>query len=223
MTGLWEKTDKEKTLAGLNPEKDDIWAENIQVSPAGSSFLLCFGNERIPCETELLGELNIRNIVLCAGVCRKLGMSGKEIARGIRKLKPVEHRLELKRNPGGITVLDDAFNSNIRGAKQAFRTLKEFPAKRIIVTPGMVELGEQEENMNREFGRAMADCCDIAILVGKKRSEAIRSGLISGGFPEQEIRIAGSLQEAAEMLKTLAAPGDTILFENDLPDNYSEE
>ena len=223
VTGLWEKTDKEKTLAGLNPEKDDIWAEEIRVSPAGSSFLLCFGNERVPCETELLGELNIRNIVLCAGVCRKLGMSGKEIARGIRKLKPVEHRLELKRNPGGITVLDDAFNSNIRGAKQAFRTLKEFPAKRIIVTPGMVELGEQEENMNREFGRAMADCCDIAVLVGKKRSEAIRSGLISGGFPEQEIRIAGSLQEAAEMLKTLAAPGDTILFENDLPDNYSEE
>ena len=223
VTALWEKTTKEKTLAGLNPEQDDVWAEEIRTTQAGSTFLLCFGDEKVPCETELLGELNIRNIVLCASVCRKMGMTGKEIARGIRKLRPVEHRLELKRNPGGITVLDDAFNSNIRGAKQAFRTLKEFPEKRIIVTPGMVELGEQEAEMNREFGRAMADCCDIAILVGKKRSEAIRAGLKDGGFPETGIRVTGSLQEAAELLKTLAAPGDTILFENDLPDNYSEE
>ena len=142
VTGLWEKTEKDKTLTGMDPDRDDVWAEELQVSPRGSRFLLCHGEEKIPCETELLGELNIRNILLCAGVCLKLGMTGKEIARGIRKLRPVEHRLELKRNPGGITVLDDAFNSNIRGAEQAFRTLRGFPGKRIVVTPGMVELGD---------------------------------------------------------------------------------
>ena len=151
-----------------------------------------------------------------------MGLTGQEMARGIRKLRPVEHRLELKRNPGGITVLDDAFNSNIRGAKQAFRVLREFPGTRIIVTPGMVELGDREAEMNRAFGEAMADCCDTAVLVGKKRSEAIAAGLRDRGFPEDRILVAANLEEAAEMLKTLAAPGDTILFENDLPDNYSE-
>jgi UDP-N-acetylmuramoyl-tripeptide--D-alanyl-D-alanine ligase len=135
----------------------------------------------------------------------------------------VEHRLQLKRGSGGITVLDDAFNSNIRGAKQAFKVLKEFPHKRIIVTPGMVELGEQEEELNQEFGKSMAGCCDIAILVGKKRSEAIIQGLDLSGFSSENIIVVSSLQEAEEKLKEITASGDTILFENDLPDNYNEE
>ncbi len=223
VTELWEKTGKEKVLAGMDPQRDDVWAEDLRSTPEGSRFTLCFREgERVPCETELLGELNIRNIVLCAAVCWKMGLTGQEMVRGIRKLRPVEHRLELKRNPGGITVLDDAFNSNIRGAKQAFRVLKEFPGTRIVVTPGMVELGDREAEMNREFGEAMADCCDIAILVGKRRSEAIREGLEFGGFPEEKMIVVGSLAEAAERLRTIAKPGDTILFENDLPDNYND-
>lgn len=223
VTDLWKKTAKDKTLTGMHPERDDVWAENLRVSPKGSQFTMCYGAERVECETALLGELNIRNILLCAGVCLKMGMEGKEIARGIRKLRPVEHRLELKTNAAGITVLDDAFNSNIRGAEQAFKVFKAFPGKRIVITPGMVELGSQEEEMNRTFGRLMADCCDEAILVGKKRSAAISKGMLESGFPEDLIHIAGSLDEAAEMLKNMARTGDTLLFENDLPDNYSEE
>ena len=223
VTGLWEKTGKEKYLSGLHPERDDVWAENIRTSSEGSSFLLCTAQEKIPCVTDLLGELNIRNIVLCASVCLKLGMTGREIARGIRRLRPVEQRLELKRNPGGITLLDDAFNSNIRGAEQAFRTLKEFPSKRIVVTPGMVELGSQEAEMNQQFGKLMADCCDEVILVGHRRSQSIIAGLRETGFDERRVHVAANLAQAAEMLQPMAMPGDTILFENDLPDNYSEE
>ena len=223
VTGLWEKTSREKYLAGMNPGKDDVWAEDLQVSTEGSRFLLCTETEKTPCVTELLGELNIRNILLCASVCFKMGMTGKEIARGIRKLKPIEHRLELKRNPGGITVLDDAFNSNIRGAQQAFQVLRGFPGRRIVVTPGMVELGESEDKLNREFGSAMADCCDEAVLVGRKRSEALAGGLREAGFDGKHIHVAASLMEAQELLRRLASAGDTILFENDLPDNYSEE
>ena len=221
--GLWEKTAKEKYLAGLDPDADSVWAEDIRVTPEGSRFTIRTGEVRIPCETVLLGELNIRNIVLCASVCLKLGLNGKEIARGIRKLRPVEHRLELKQRPGGLRILDDAFNSNIRGAEQAFHVLREFPGKRIVVTPGMVELGREEAQMNRRFGREMAACCDEAVLVGRRRSEAIAEGLREAGFKSGGIHVVSSLQEAAELLESIAAAGDTVLFENDLPDNYSEE
>ena len=119
-------------------------------------------------------------------------------------------------------MIDDAFNSNIRGAKQAFQVLKQFPQKRIVVTPGMVELGGQETEMNREFGAAMADCCDIAVLVGKKRSEVISAGLKEHGFPQEMIRVVGSLEEATQLIRKITGTGDTVLFENDLPDNYSE-
>lgn len=219
---LYRKTGKEKVITGLFPSFDDVWAEGIEVSGQGSTFMLCTKTGKFPCRTSLLGELNIRNILLCAGVCLKLGMSEDQIARGIGKLTPVEHRLQLMANPGGITVIDDAFNSNILGAQQAFQVLKHMGGKRILVTPGMVELGQKEDEMNRTFGSYAADCCDTAVLIGKKRSAAIARGLRDKGFPEEKILIASSLKDATEKLKGIAAPGDTILFENDLPDNYNE-
>ena len=219
---LYEKTTKEKMLAGMDPETDDVWAESIQVSGHGSTFDLCTEQERIHCSTVLLGELNIRNILACSCVALKLGMTPEQIACGIAKIKPVEHRLQLIENPAGMTVIDDAFNSNIRGAKQAFSVLKEMNGTRILVTPGMVELGNQEEAMNREFGKAAAGCCDHAILIGKKRSESIAAGMTENGFPKDSIQVVNSLAEAAELLKKQAKPGDTVLFENDLPDNYTE-
>ena len=169
-----------------------------------------------------LGTLNIRNIVLCASVCLKLGLTGDQIRRGIEKVKPVEHRLQLLDTSGRYTVIDDAFNSNIVGAEQAFQTLKEFPGRRIVVTPGMVELGSREEEMNVTFGGLMDGCCDLAILVGKKRSEAIRKGLEDAGFDSGRILVLNSLAEAGQWIAENAREGDTILFENDLPDNYNE-
>ena len=219
---LYEKTGIRKMISGLDAQKNDVWAEEISVSEAGSTFFLCTKNERQLCRTSLLGELNIRNILLCACVCLYMDMTVEQIARGIEKLTPVEHRLQLIPNPGGLTVIDDAFNSNILGAQQAFKVLKEMKGTRYLVTPGMVELGAEEEAMNRTFGRYASECCDKAILVGRKRSEAIANGLIDGGFSEGNILIASSLDEATGMLKQLVKPGDTVLFENDLPDNYSE-
>ena len=219
---LYDQTEKQKYISGFDSSRDDVWAEEITYSPEGSSFLLCTTDGSIPCSTQLLGELNIRNILLCASVALNLGLTMEQISRGIRKINPIEHRLQLIRHPGGLNVIDDAFNSNIRGARQAFDVLKQFPKQRIVVTPGMVELGERETEMNREFGQALADCCDMAILVGKKRSEAIKRGLQEKGFPEKDIRIVSSLTQATAILKEISGAGDTVLFENDLPDNYTE-
>ncbi len=219
---LYKKTMIHKSITGLQADSDDVWAEDIVFSENGSSFCLCTKEIRLPCITSLLGELNIRNILLCAAVCLELGMTGEQIARGIEKIRPVEHRLQLIPSPGGITVIDDAFNSNILGAQQAFKVLKEMPGRRILVTPGMVELGAVEEEMNREFGKSASGCCDTAILVGRKRSVSISDGLIDSGFSKENIIVVSSLAEAEELLKTLARSGDTVLFENDLPDNYSE-
>ena len=219
---LYEITTRKKRLTGTCPDRDDVWAENIRSFNGGSWFDLCSHQFRVVCQTRLLGELNIRNIVLAAAVAMELGMNETEIARGISKIKPVEHRLQLIDNPAGITIIDDAFNSNIVGAEQAFKTLRDFPGKRIVITPGMVELGEQETALNVKFGSMMADCCDISILIGKKRSDAIRSGLLSKGFSADRIHVVDSLQDATGLLQTIVQKGDTVLFENDLPDNYQE-
>ena len=219
---LYERTRIKKHLTGFDPQQNEIWAENICYTPEGSTFKICRKNEEAYCRTQLLGELNIRNILLCAAVAFSLGMTMEQVVRGIARLTPVEHRLQLIRHPGGLNVIDDAFNSNIKGAEQAFKVIRQFPERRIIVTPGMVELGSQEYDMNRQFGTLMAECCDFAVLIGRKRSEAIAEGLRKQEFPEKAIIIVSSLEEATEALKDIARAGDTVLFENDLPDNYTE-
>lgn len=220
---LYDQTTKEKRLCSVRPTPEaDVWAEEISVSPQGSSFMLCTRTEKTRCETKLLGEHNIQNILLAATVCLRLDMTLRQIARGISRLTPVEHRLQLIPSPG-VTIIDDAFNSNPRGAEAALNVIRAFPGRRIIITPGMVELGEEEAAFNRSFGQKMAGAVDVAILVGRRHTQPIRDGLMEAGFPEENIHSVASLEEAAALLRQLGRPGDVALFENDLPDNYSEQ
>ena len=172
------------------------------------------------CTTRLLGRHNILNITAAAALAYRLGLTLDQIVSGIEKIKPVEHRLELI--PGSVTVIDDAFNANPEGTRHALETIKGFPGRRIIVTPGMVELGEEEDALNEAFGREMASSVDYAILVGKLHVEPIRKGLIESGFKDENILRVDSLAAASERLPLLTQPGCVVLFENDLTDNYEE-
>lgn len=218
---LHARTAMDKALVGK--ENGDAWASNVTLSPQGSSFMLHLkGAEPIACTTTLLGEHNIQNILMCAVVAQHLGLTAQQIARGIAQLKPVEHRLQLLRSAGGVTVIDDAFNTNPRSSTIALDVLRRFPGRRIIVTPGMVELGEDEEKYNRIFGEKMAACADLVFLVGKKHTKPILDGLLSQGFDQDKVYVTSSLDEATRILNPMMQSGDVILYENDLPDNYSE-
>lgn len=210
------------TLARKRLAGEGVRVENLTVGPFGSRFELVEGDARVLCETRLLGEHAIGNLLLCAETARGLGLSLEEIARGVRKCSPVEHRLQLIGGKGGVTVIDDAFNSNPRGAQAALRVLARFPKRRIIVTPGMVELGGEEDAFNEAFGREMAGSVDVAILVGRRHTAPIRKGLLEAGFDERCLHVVGSLEESTQVLGALVRAGDTVLYENDLPDNYSE-
>ena len=218
---LYLKTDMPKAIVGC--ENDDAWADEIELSPAGSTFTLHLKDAApLRCHTVMLGEHNIRNIVTCCAVAQNLGLTPQQIARGISQLKPVEHRLQLLKSAGGITVIDDAFNTNPRSSKIALDVLRVFPGRRIIVTPGMVELGKDEDKYNREFGEYMASACDLVFLVGKKHTQPIYEGLVSKGFKEENIFVSASLDEAIRTLNPMMQSGDVVLYENDLPDHYSE-
>ena len=223
---LVDKTFKEKILYGIESiEEAHVFATNIDVDNTGSSFSLCINSLGVvDCKTKLLGQHNILNILAAASVASVLGMSLEEIARGISKLEAVEHRLQLIDQGTGVLVIDDAFNSNPAGAKAALDVLNSFIDRRkIIVTPGMIELGEIEDQSNEEFGENIAAVCDIAILIGKKRTIPIQRGMRKHNFNEDNLYVVNSLNEATEILKTLTRVKDVVLFENDLPDTYDEK
>ena len=223
---LADKTFKEKILYGIkNIEDTDVFATDIVVNNKGSKFTLCISNlGTIECKTKLLGEHNILNILAGAAAASVLGLSLEEIASGISKLEAITHRLQLIDHGTGVLVIDDAFNSNPDGAKAALDVLNSFTDRRkVIVTPGMVELGDLEETENFKFGENIASVCDIAILVGKKRTLQIYKGIKKHNFNEDNLYVVNSLNDATEILKTLTQVNDVVLFENDLPDTYDEK
>lgn len=213
---------KNSFLFGIEGEGLYMRARDISVGKRGSAFTLeAADGASVSCETVLLGKHNICNIAGAAAVAYYLGVPLEAIAAGLAKLTPVEHRLQLIE--GAVTVIDDAFNANPAGTKAALEVLAAFaPDKRIIITPGMIELGREQDALNAEFGRNIAHAADLAILVGGKRVEPIRSGLLEEGFDEASIVQVSSLSEASEKLPMYTSPGCVVLFENDLPDNYDE-
>ena len=220
---MYERTSKPKSIASLRGGDADVWSENVTVSAQGSAFTLHVrGKGSVECVTKLLGEHSIQNILLAASVADYLGLSLKQIAHGVAKLEPVKARLELIAQPNSFTIINDAFNSNPIGSKAALGVLRQFPKRRIIITPGMVELGEREAEYNRELGKAIADAVDVAIIVGQKRAQPILDGLREAGFPMENAHRVDSLADSTALLSTIARQGDTVLYENDLPDNYQE-
>ena len=206
---------------GLSPEAD-FYAINIENTETGSEFDVVYPNkDRIHIKSKLLGKLNILNIVCAVAVADYLGLSQDEIKQATRFIKPVGHRLELRKNPNGVMVIDDAYNSNIRGARMALDVLKGFAnKKKILVTPGIVDLGEKSDEINEELGRYAADCADFVILVGARQTEPILRGLKIEGFAESNIFIADNLNQALIRMGQETNSNTVVLLENDLPDNY---
>lgn len=218
---VYDKEKHEKHSYGFK-NSAEVYATDIKLSVAGSTFTVVTKDDKFVCTTKLLGEHSVQNIIGCIAVALHLGLTKEEIVKGVEKVEAVPHRLQLIPSANGGIVIDDAFNSNPVGSKMALDVLKNFEGKKIIVTPGMVELGAEEYKLNKEFGKQIAEVVDVAILVGIKRSKPIEEGLREKKFDENNIYVVTSLEEATNRLAKLASPNNVVLFENDLPDNYNE-
>lgn len=214
-------TKKNKISYGLEPSCQ-YYAKDIQITEFGSQFTIhTKEGADLEVSTQLLGEHNIVNIVGAVAIAKELGLTDKQIQIGIKLLKPVEHRLELKQHANGTIVIDDAYNSNTKGAKMAVEVLGRFKGrKRILVTPGIVELGDKIYEYNKEFGMQAAINCDYAILVGEKQAKPIQDGLIENGFAKEDIFVAQNFEQAMQKMNNLMDANTVILLENDLSDNY---
>jgi UDP-N-acetylmuramoyl-tripeptide--D-alanyl-D-alanine ligase len=204
-------------------EESVIRATDIRYGPEGAVFTVV--DERgdsVEMSTRLIGRHNVTNLLMAVAVGRIYGLRLRQIRRAVGAMAPVPHRLEVRRE-GAVTIIDDAFNSNPVGAKNAVEILGQMGSgRRYVVTPGMIELGPEEDRENAALGSAIARHADEAILVGPDRTLAIARGLREAGFPDESIRVVGSLFEARDYLKSRLRDGDVVLFENDLPDQFNE-
>ena len=197
---------------------EGVYYTDVSMTAKGVTFTLHAGKESILITSPLLGKHMAGTLTLCASVALKLGVTVQEIAEAAKQLKPTPHRLELI-DHGDTIVIDDAYNSNVDGARNALEVLSMFEGTRIVVTPGLVELGEEEDACNYRVGEFIAQYADYAIL-NSSRAEIMKKGCLAGGMPEDKIIIANGLTDSMAKIASLNLDKKVILFENDLPDNF---
>ena len=193
-------------------------ATDIKADRTGTEFTLTLGGEKRRVKTKLLGEHSAGNLALAAQGAYSLGMTADEICAAIPEIDYIEHRLQLIEN-GGVNILDDGYNSNVKGARAALKVLKYFDGRKVVVTPGLVELGVLEEDENTALGKELVGF-DLVILVGDTLVKFVENGYKAAGGDTDKIKVKTSIFEAQEELKGYLQSGDTVLFLNDLPDIY---
>ncbi len=226
------------TLANLDSEgiksrkdkRDDVvyfgegtkyTAENITCGEEGTTFDLNLDGNVFTVSTRLLGLHSVSDILAAAAMAHILGVGVNDIKFAIGSLKPTEHRLELKTYVNGSLLIDDAYNSNPEGCLEATRVLGSFEGKKkVIITPGLIELGSREYDCNYALGLEATKHCDIIILVGQNRSKPMMDAINTTDFNKDNVYVVSSFKEAMEIYTPMANKDSVVLLENDLPDNY---
>ena len=160
------------------------------------------------------------NVACAIGAALALGVDLEAIIPRINALPAVQNRLTVAVAPSGVRIIDDTFNANPAGAAAALRVLnaQDVEGRRVVVTPGMIELGPKQRDENEEFGARCAEIADVVIVVRRTNRAALKRGVERiGGC---ELRFEDSREEAVAWIRKNLGPGDCVLYENDLPDNY---
>ena len=202
----------------------DIIAKNIKYTKDGTEFDAIFkeDSEKLHLKTCLFGKPNIYNILAAILLAKELKLTNEEIIKGVHNIKPIEHRLEIKKT-SSYTIIDDAYNSNPVGSSLALDVLNLMPGKKVIVTPGMIELKDKEYELNYEFGTHIAKVADYVILVGKNQTKPIQDALTKNNYPEKNIYITNDIKKAFPKIEEIKDKDTYVLLENDLPDLFNEK
>ncbi len=199
-----------------------ITAHRIRASTKGTSLTIVDleTGKSVDGTIPLLGRHAVGHVLAGTAVAIAVGRPLREIASSLSRLSPVEHRLQLIEGGGGVTIIDDAYNSNPDGAAAALEVLESLPAtQKVVVTPGIIELGPLQFQENERFGERAAKVADKVIVVAKVNRAAIVSGAERAGAGDKVVTV-DSLADARALLATLLEPRSVVLFENDLPDQY---
>lgn len=202
----------------LSAGRLDCYATDVSFDENGTSFVITFKGGRYPGRTPLLGRPALSNALGAFTMACALGAEPAFAVACLGNLPPVDNRLVLDKG-SKVSYLRDAYNSNPTGFEAALEVLKALPAKRrILITPGMIELGDMQHDENARLARMAGSVCDIIYVVGPTNRAAILQGLAEANVPKSKIIVSETRDEAFSTLNEQQEQGDLILIENDLGD-----
>ncbi|HEX5140010.1 MAG TPA: UDP-N-acetylmuramoyl-tripeptide--D-alanyl-D-alanine ligase [Dehalococcoidia bacterium] len=210
---------------GIKSADVPLRATAVREQEGGIELDVAHGDETATVRVSLLGRHNAGNVLAALGVGLTCGLDLPYMAAALRQFHSPDHRLQPLKLPTGGILLDDGYNGNPQGIIGALEVLGAYaPKRRILITPGLIEMGRDKQRYHAEIGWAAAKNTDIAFLVGPKQTADIRAAMLESGFPESSLHTTRSLAEARSMLEedAIGSANDVILIANDLPDQFDE-
>lgn len=233
-----ENPKKTTLIYGLDQDKGhlDSYLYDVKTSENGSSFKIRWQGKEYEGVTGLLGMPMLSNVLASFTMACAQGIAPELVLAAIRNVKTASNRLEPVRASisslnfegngqcpeGNILRLNDAYNSNPAGFAAALDVLASMPrGRKILVTPGMIELGDMQEAENKHAALKAASICDLVLVVGETNKHALLAGLQEGSLNADRYKAIPTMKEALTYLGTsYCQDGDVVLIENDLPDLY---
>ena len=210
---------------GIESEDVRVRATAVREQEGGIEVDVAVSGETATIRAPLLGRHNAGNVLAAIGVGLKCGLDLQYMAAALRQARPPEHRLQPLPLPTGGILLDDGYNGNPQGIIGAIEVLGSYaPRRRILITPGLIEMGKDRAQYHEAIGRAAAKNVDVAYLIGPRQTADIRAGILDAGFPEAHVHTMRSLEEAREQVTAIGGwdAGSVVLIANDLPDQFDE-
>lgn len=208
-----------QTITISSLKNADVYAENIKVRFNSTHFELVLSNQRYSVKTSVLGRHHVNNILLAIATAQYLKVNEEQILKRLRLLKNVEHRMEIKKDHLW-DIIDDAYNSNYKGFLEALNVLKKSPNKKVLITPGLIELNAENANIQQNLAKYIKSAAQL-VLITNENGNIIEESLLNINYNPQNILKFSNYLEAMQYLKNNFFDQKlTILIENDLPDIY---
>lgn len=198
----------------LSDKSADYYLSEIKLTSDGMSFKFHYRNHSIKLWTPLFGTSNLENLTGAIAMSKMLQVPDSIIFNSVKHLTPSPHRLQLIKLERAILV-DDAYSSNYQGFHNLINDLKTLKGKKVLITPGIIELGKDTPQIHHDLGRQARGLFDKVILVGRSdRTENLERGL------HQPVDYIENKANLWPLIHELSAKYDWIILENDLPDNF---
>ena len=198
----------------------DWHIEDVSSSTHGTTFTLVTGRRSIRFQSSIIGEHLAAPLAFVAAFAMKLGLSEELATKGIAKTKPFAHRMQ-PYQLGGAWIVDDTYNGNLEGIRAGTQLLANLDAARkVYVTPGLVDQGTETERVHREIGALIAAAHpDKVVLMRNSVTDFIKAGLEQAAY-DGELIVQDDPLNFYTNLESFVAAGDVILMQNDWTDNY---
>jgi UDP-N-acetylmuramoyl-tripeptide--D-alanyl-D-alanine ligase len=186
---------------------------------SGISFSAEYKGELLPFKTKLISDYIFEFLAMIFPFAEKCNISPENLQKGIASIDYTPHRLEVIKNPHtGVTVIDDSYNGNFSGFVAGLNALGRATGRKVVLTPGIVELGDLQEKVHTDLADLYREKLDLVLLVQNSNTKIIEQNFLKNNFTQY--KKYPDVHAAHADLANVLKKGDTILFQNDLSDNY---